>query len=121
MKILVVDDNKGYRTVMGDLLKDAGHEVFLAENGKQAREFIEQKDIELIVCDVFMPTMDGIRFHSYVREFTDSQNVPFIFVSGYDEENTRGLIVDPNLDFFFSKNEPIETIIEAIAKLNKSK
>ncbi len=121
MKILVVDDNQGYLNVMGDVLKDSGYEVYLAEDGKQAREFIEERSIDLIISDVFMPTLDGVRFHSYVREFTDAQNIPFIFVSGYDDEHTRGLVVDSNLDFFFSKTTPVETIIELVERFNKDR
>lgn len=121
MRILVVDDNRGYLNVMGDMLRDYGHEVHLAEDGKQAREFIDGQSIDLIISDVFMPTLDGIRFHSYVREFTDAHSVPFIFVSGYDDEHTRGLVVDSQLDFFFSKTTPIEEIVAVIKKFERAK
>lgn len=117
MKILVVDDNKGFLEVMGDLLRDHGYEVFLAEDGKQAREFLEDEHVDLIISDVFMPTLDGSRFHSYVREFTDASNVPFIFVSGFDDEHTRKVVVNSEIDFFVSKTAPIETIVNLIEKL----
>ena len=114
MKILVVDDNRGFLNLMGDLLRDSGYEVFLAEDGKQAREFLEDQTVDLIISDVFMPTLDGSRFHSYVREFTDAGNVPFIFVSGYDDEHTRRLVVDSKIDFFVSKTAPVEKIVNLI-------
>jgi len=114
MRILVVDDNKGFLNVMGDLLRDYGYEVFLAEDGKQAREFLEDQSVDLIISDVFMPTLDGSRFHSYVREFTDSGDVPFIFVSGFDDEHTRKLVLDSRIDFFVSKTAPVENIVSLI-------
>ena len=114
MRILVVDDNKGFLNVMGDLLRDYGYEVFLAEDGKQAREFLEGESVDLIISDVFMPTLDGSRFHSYVREFTDSGNVPFICVSGFDDEHTRKLVLDSRIDFFVSKTAPVENIVNLI-------
>jgi DNA-binding response OmpR family regulator len=117
MKILVVDDNKGFLNVMGDLLKDYGYEVFLAEDGKQARELLEDQSVDLIISDVFMPTLDGSRFHSYVREFTDASNVPFIFISGFDDEHTRKVVVDSRIDFFVSKTAPVETIVNLIEKI----
>jgi DNA-binding response OmpR family regulator len=64
-----------------------------------------------------MPTLDGVRFHSYVREFMDSQDVPFIFISGYDDEYTRNLVVDSRTDFFFSKTTPMEQILALIENL----
>ena len=117
MKILLVDDEQGYLNVMGDILRQHGHEVVLAEDGKQAREALDMERVDLIISDVFMPTLDGVRFHSYVREFTDAHELPFVFVSGYDDENTRTLVKDPQKDFFFSKSTPIETIMSFIDQL----
>jgi response regulator RpfG family c-di-GMP phosphodiesterase len=114
MKILLVDDEHGFLTVMGDILRENGYEIILAENGKQAREVLECEHVDLIVSDVFMPTLDGVRFHDYVREFSDSQDIPFIFMSGYDDEHTRNLVVDPAIDFFLSKTTPIEKVLSLI-------
>ena len=119
MKILLVDDERGFLNVMGDMLRSQGYEVVSAENGKQAREVLESNRVDLIISDVFMPTLNGVRFHSYVRDFTDSNDVPFIFMSGYDDEQTRNLVVDPHLDFFFSKTTPIDQILGFIATLQK--
>lgn len=121
MKILLVDDEQGYLNVMGDILRQHGHEVVLAEDGKQAREALDQERVDLIISDVFMPTLDGVRFHSYVREFTDAHDLPFVFVSGYDDENTRTLVKDPEKDFFFSKSTPIETIMSFINQIKPSR
>jgi CheY-like chemotaxis protein len=117
MRILIVDDNKGYLYVISDLLRDHGHEVLLAEDGKQAREVLELEQVELIISDVFMPTLDGVRFHSYVREFTDASDTPFIFISGYDDEYTRNVVVNSQIDYFISKTEPIEKLIALIGSL----
>jgi CheY-like chemotaxis protein len=117
MKILLVDDEKGFLNVMGEVLRDYGYETLLAEDGKQARELLEMEKVDLIISDVFMPTLDGVRFHSYVREFSDTPDIPFIFVSGYDDAHTKGLVVNSEIDFFFSKTTPVETIIALIERL----
>jgi two-component system, OmpR family, response regulator len=117
MKILLVDDEKSFLNVMGDMLRAKGHHVLPAEDGKQAREILESDRVDLIISDVFMPTLNGVRFHSYVRDFTDSHDVPFIFMSGYDDEQTKNLIVDPKLDFFFSKTTPIDQVLGFIETL----
>jgi CheY-like chemotaxis protein len=121
MKILVVDDNKSFLTVIGRVLEDHGHAVVLAGDGKQAREVLESELVDLIISDVFMPTLDGNRFHSYVREFTDARDVPFIFISGYNDENTRKLVADSTKDFFFSKTTPFEEVISLIEKMNQNR
>lgn len=120
MRILLVDDEKGYLNVMGEILRESGHDTVLAEDGKQARELLEMEKVDLIISDVFMPTLDGIRFHSYVREFTDVPDIPFIFVSGYDDEHTRNLVVNSKIDFFFSKTAPVERITALIETLKRT-
>ena len=121
MKILLVDDERGFLDVMGDILRDNGHDVILTENGKQARESLEFEQFDVIISDVFMPTLDGLRFHDYVREFTTVQDIPFIFMSGYDDEHTRRLVVDPSIDFFLSKTAPIENLLDLVETLRTTK
>jgi len=121
MKILVVDDNEAFLEVIGTLLREHGYDVCPAMDGKQAREFLETQRVDIIISDVFMPTLDGTRFHSYVREFSEMHDVPFIFVSGYDDEHTRKVIEDTSKDFFFSKTVPFEQILRLIEHLKTTR
>jgi len=120
MRILLVDDEEGFLNIMEGVLREQGHEVVRAQDGKQAREALEGEKFELIISDVFMPTLDGVRFHSFVREFTDSRDVPFIFISGYDDEHTRGLAAESPNDYFLGKTTPIEDIIALIDKVKRT-
>ncbi len=120
MRILLVDDENGFLNVMGDVLRDAGHSVVVAMDGKVARELLEEEKVDVIMSDVFMPTLDGARFHSYVREFSQNADIPFIFISGYDDERTRSLVVDPDKDFFFSKTTPVDTILRLLDSLERT-
>jgi len=120
MRILLVDDEEGFLNIMEGVLRDHGYEVVRAEDGKQAREALEGEKFDLIISDVFMPTLDGVRFHSFVREFTDAKDVPFIFVSGYDDPHTRGLAAESPNDYFLGKTTPIEEILALIDKLKRT-
>ncbi len=51
-------------------------------------------------------TLTGVRFHSYVRGTSRTPMMSRLSSSGYDDENTRKLVVDPKVDFFFSKTTP---------------
>lgn len=114
MKILVVDDDRNYLGLFSNLLRDRGHEVFPAEEGKEARELLDVEQIDLIISDVYMPTLDGVWFHSYVREFSNRPDVPFIFISGSDDEYTHDLIIDPNIDLSLSKTLTPEALVSRI-------
>jgi len=116
MRILIIDDEVDFLTIMENVLREKGYEVIKAQDGKQAREAMEGEKIDLIVSDVFMPTLDGVRFHRFVREFTDSRDIPFIFISAYDDDNLRTLAAESPIDFFLRKPAPMEEILAMIDK-----
>ena len=117
MKILIVDDNDDFLSLMETLLEGHGFQPLIARDGKQAREFLEDHRVDAIISDVFMPTLDGVRFHSYVREFLGYRDLPFIFMSGYDDPYTRDAIEDESVDFFISKMTPVAEIIDTLEKI----
>lgn len=121
MNILVVDDDVFYVELIGELLHEMGHEVILASNGKQGREILENQTVDVIISDVYMPTLDGLWFHSYVREFSTCQDIPFIFVSGIDSEQSREGILDPTIDFFVAKSSPVAELIGCVQRIQRSK
>jgi CheY-like chemotaxis protein len=120
MKILIVDDNEDFLNVMKELLKEHGHTPLIVQDGKLARELLENDEVDVIISDVFMPTLDGVRFHSYVREFLGKSEIPFIFMSGYDDSYTQGAIEDSSVDFFISKTTPVAEIIETLNNIKAS-
>lgn len=117
MRILLVDDEEGFLNILGGVLRDEGYDVILAGDGKLAREALDGEPIDLIISDVYMPTLDGVRFHSYVREMYGNKDIPFIFISGYDDEHTRGLARESVRDHFLAKTTPLDDIVGLIKKL----
>lgn len=115
MKVLIVDDEAAYLQLLGDLLKDAGCTISCAADGKQAREILSQEEVDLIISDVNMPTLDGVRLHSFVREVTEARATPFVFISGVDD--SQSYVIDSNVDYFVSKKDPIQGIVALVSKL----
>jgi DNA-binding response OmpR family regulator len=120
MKILLVDDDEGFLNNMEGILRGKGYDVVSAQDGKKAREALGDEKIDLIISDVFMPTLDGVRFHSYVRGFTDARDVPFIFISGHDDKHLRGLAANSPNDYFLRKPVPVEEILALIEKVMRT-
>jgi len=120
MRILVIDDEEGFLDMMEGVLREKGYDVVRAQDGKQAREAMEDEKFDLILSDVFMPTLDGVRFHSFVREFTDAKDVPFIFISAYDDERLRNLAAESPNDYFLRKPAPVEEILSLIEKATRT-
>ena len=121
MRILLVDDNEDFLRVMADILKGQGYTTLIARDGKQAREMLEDEQVDIIISDVFMPTLDGVRFHSYVREFLGRPDIPFIFMSGYDDSYTHEAVQDETVDFFLSKTTPVTDVIATLEKIKATR
>jgi len=79
-KVLIVDDSPLFRRVQEDLMRGAGLDVILANNGEEGITVLKANaDIDLIVTDIEMPVVDGYEFSQEVRAFNES--IPIIAVS----------------------------------------
>jgi CheY-like chemotaxis protein len=59
-KILVVEDDESQRILYRDELTEAGYEVTLAANGREALNRLQEAKPDLIILDIVMPVMDGL-------------------------------------------------------------
>ncbi len=97
-KLLIVDDERSIRNSLRDILADEGHEVDVAENGKQGLEMARQTVYDLIYSDIKMPEMDGIEMLEQLKkpsidafqqgEEIDSVECPVIMLSGHGDVET---------------------------------
>ena len=87
-KILVVDDSPTVRSLERFILKSAGFDIEVACNGIEALEKIYEGKYELIVTDVNMPKMDGLRLVKTLREQEAYKTIPIIIMTTESEEDT---------------------------------
>ena len=80
-QILVVDDEPLMCRSLSEVIHRAGYEVFTANNGYEALEFIQQESISVIITDMNMPKMDGIEVLRQAKAIVP--NVAVIMVTGY--------------------------------------
>lgn len=71
--ILVVDDNEINRYVANKLLTQWGYEVVLAENGQMAVDQVLTRSYDMVLMDVHMPVMDGLKATAVIRSVNDGQ------------------------------------------------
>jgi two-component system chemotaxis response regulator CheY len=90
LKILVVDDDRNMRELLSLHLKHAGYEVHVAEDGIAAGYAVLYQQPDLIICDVFMPHMNGFEFVAALRADPVRQNIPVIFLTTAVESEARG-------------------------------
>ena len=85
MKILVVDDEPGLRSVLSTILREEGHELTTAFDGIAALEALEKESVDLILCDVRMPRLDGLSFLTRYRE-RDGRAIVIMMSAYLDDE-----------------------------------
>ncbi len=58
--VLIVDDEKNYPPIISAVLEEEGFETFTANSGREALEILENTDVDLVLTDMKMPSMDGM-------------------------------------------------------------
>ena len=70
--ILVVDDEKSIRHMLQSMIKDAGYDCSVAGDGKYALEVLEEKKIDVVITDIYMPGLNGIELTKIAKRKYDS-------------------------------------------------
>ncbi|MEO8167443.1 MAG: response regulator [bacterium] len=117
MTVLVVDDEPEFRLLVRDLLMSDGFDVLTAENGQDALRKLSVVHPDIVISDIYMPIMDGVKLHKMVRENPTYATLPFLFVSGYSDEYALNSMRDPRYDGFLRKGRPHNEIKEWIKYL----
>jgi CheY-like chemotaxis protein len=81
-RILLADDNKTIRDMVSSFLKFLGYEVTLACNGIEALAAFLEHSFDLVLTDLEMPFMDGLRLAGHIKE--KSSDTPVILLTGAD-------------------------------------
>lgn len=81
-KILVVEDNKNLRKLMVTYLRESNYETLEAEDGQVALEVIDKNHVDLIICDIMMPNMDGYELSKELRNA--NYMLPILMVTAKD-------------------------------------
>src|SRR2546421_963523 len=86
---MVIDDSAALRQTVRDALVDAGYEVIGAADGQEALGMLDGSKIDLMICDVHMPRMDGLTFVREVKRLADYRFVPVIMLTTESSEKSR--------------------------------
>ncbi|EJP6473546.1 response regulator transcription factor [Clostridium botulinum] len=117
--ILVVDDDKDIRDMINIYLVNQEMNVYTAANGIEALDILENTKVDLIVLDVMMPKMDGIKACMKIREML---NVPIIILSAKIDEADKILGLTIGADDYVGKPfSPLELLARIKSQLRRYK
>lgn len=100
MNILIVDDDREIVESTSIFLRGEGYNVFKAYDGTEALEILSESDICLMLLDIMMPRLDGIKTLMKIRE---SRNIPVILISAKSEDADKILGLTVGADDYITK------------------
>lgn len=116
-KILVCDDDKEIVEAIEIYLTQEGYEVLKAYDGMEALRVLETERVDLLVIDVMMPKLDGIRATLKIRE---ENNMPIIILSAKSEDADKILGLNIGADDYVTKPfNPLELIARVKSQIRR--
>jgi len=102
-RVLVVDDSRGARQIIGSALGSAGYLVELAAGAPEALDLIADADFDAIVLDYVLPTMDGATLVERVRGL--GTTAPIVVLSGLATARDKDRVMTAGADAYFDKDD----------------
>ena len=115
--ILICDDDRDIVSALDIYLTSEGYRTYKAYDGLEALKMVDQHDIQLVLLDVMMPGLDGIRTTAKLRE---SKNIPIILLTAKSEDSDKILGLNIGADDYITKPfNPIEVIARVKSQLRR--
>lgn len=116
-RILVVDDDKGIRTLLVDFLNSQDFEAKAASNASEARMFIASHFFDVIILDVMMPGESGI---DLLQELRKTNNTPILLLTACDQLSQKITGLEFGADDYVTKPfEPLELVARVKSLLRR--
>ena len=117
MNILVCDDDKEIVEAIEIYLQQEGYHVLKAYDGEQALDMLKKNEVHLLIIDVMMPKLDGIRATLKIRE---ESSIPIIILSAKSEDSDKILGLNIGADDYVTKPfNPLELVARAKSQLRR--
>ncbi len=115
--ILVCDDDKEIVDAIEIYLSQDGYKIFKAYDGEQAIQILDREDIHLLIMDIMMPKLDGIRATLKIREYS---SIPIIILSAKSEDTDKILGLNIGADDYICKPfNPLELVARVKSNLRR--
>lgn len=115
--ILIVDDEKSYLTTLGVKLQRAGYKVLTASNGEEGLITAIQMHPDLILLDIIMPTMEGVKMLKELRKDVWGKKAKVIFLTNLtNEEKEAQAKTEGALDYIIKMDMSLQDVLQLVKK-----
>ncbi len=108
-RLLVVDDNKVNRLLLGRGLEQQGHTVSFAENGLQALEKVRAQPFDIVLLDIQMPEMDGYQVLEQITSDLNLRDIPVIMTTAMEELDSVVKCIELGAEDYLTK--PVNAVL----------
>ncbi len=121
LNILLAEDNRVNQQFMRILLRKAGHEVEVVENGHQAVDAARQLDLDVILMDIQMPELDGVQATQIIRSMPPPKcDIPIIALTAHAMAGAAEEYIAAGMDDYVSKPVSPEILLAKLADLGRA-
>ena len=115
IRVLVAEDAKIIRTMVQVAVRalDSGAEVIEARNGEEALAAFREKPVDVVVCDIAMPLMDGIELIRRLRR-DERAEIPIVVISGCFTEQRAAAAIKLRVDGMLCKPFTVQEMVDAL-------
>lgn len=110
MVVLLADDNRLLLSVLTHVLSTGGHRVLAADSGSEALRLAHRERPDAAIIDLYMPIVSG----EYVARRCRALEIPFLFLSAYDDRESRQTALDLGATEYLVKPARSEELLAAL-------
>jgi putative two-component system response regulator len=119
--ILIADDDEQALSILEQILRGQGYDVFAYREGATARDAVFEEKPDLVIVDNYMPGMSGIEVCREVKQHRDTRMIPVIMLTGYSESQEKLEAIEAGVDDFVNKPFKVMELTTRIKSLLRVK
>ena len=120
-KILIVDDERDIVKALKIRLQHNGYDVVVAFDGAQGIFMAHKEKPNLILLDIRMPAGDGFSVAEKLKQSSQTERIPIIFLTGSPERNAEGRAMELGARFYIKKPYDPEELLDAVRRAMEPK
>jgi two-component system, chemotaxis family, sensor histidine kinase and response regulator PixL len=118
LRVLVVEDEPGVRSMLGAVLRASGYDPLLSEDGQDAVDRLEAGlAVDAVLTDIRMPRMDGVALVTRLRAHEATRTLPVLAMSAYNDERQEREVREAGANLFLPKPFTVQALAGALRSL----
>jgi PAS domain S-box-containing protein len=120
-RVLIIDDMEPIVEMLGQVLEQMDYTIFSALSGEQAIDIFKSEDVDVVICDLVMPGIDGLKVGQALKAICmerKTPKTPFILLTGWGGQTMEDLAVrESGIDAILEKPVDMKRLLDTIGKL----